>query len=151
MFTLEDDILVNQWVQGVQNTPVLLEWFESGSAERKLEILRYLVSLCKQARATSDEGLKAILASALNPRRSAGVLLAKGANTEIFNKLATLKNADGVDAFVLLLHLLKIADGRRKSSEDPASCTHWWHRDLSDTAVIESIRKDYLSGKLGCS
>lgn len=149
MFTLEDDILVNQWVQNVQNTPVVLEWFESGSPVRKLEILRYLVSLCKQARATSDEGHQAISASNLNPRRSASVLLAKGANTEILNKLSTLRNADGVDAFILLLHLLRIADERRKATETPANCNHWWHRDLGDPVILAEIKCAYLNGSLG--
>ena len=149
MFTLEDDILVNQWVQNVQTTPVILDWFESGSSERKLEILRYLASLCKQARATNVEGQQAISASALNPRRSAGVLLAKGANTEILNKLSTLRNADGVDAFILLLYLLRIADKRRKAAETPASCNHWWHRDLGDPIVLDEIKRAYRNGSLG--
>lgn len=149
MFTLEDDILVNQWVQNVQPTPVILEWFESSSSERKLEVLRYLVSLCKQARATNDEGQEAILASSLNPRRSASVLLAKGTNNEILNKLSTLRNADGVDAFILLLHLLRIADERRKAAETPTSCNHWWHRDLGDPVVLDEIKRAYRNGSLG--
>ena len=149
MFTLEDDILLNQWVQNVQTTAVVLEWFESGSAERKLEILRYLVSLCKQARATNDEGQEAILASSLNPRRSASVLLAKGTNNEILNKLSTLRNADGLDAFILLLHLLRIADERRKAAETPTSCNHWWHRDLGDPVVLDEIKRAYRNGSLG--
>jgi hypothetical protein len=149
MFTLEDDILVNQWVQDVQPTSVILEWFESSSAERKLEILRYLVSLCKQARAANEEGLEAILASSLNPRRSASVLLARGTNTEILNKLSSLRNADGADAFILLLHLLRIADKRRKLAENPASCNHWWHRDLGDPVVLNEIKRAYQNGSLG--
>ena len=149
MFTLEDDILVNQWVQNFQSTAIVLEWFESGSPERKLEILRYLVSLCKQARATNDEGQEAILVSSLNARRSACVLLAKGANTEILNKISTLRNADGVDAFILLLHLLRIADERRKAAETPANCNHWWHRDLGDPIVLDEIKRAYRNGSLG--
>lgn len=148
IFTLEDDLLLNQWVQKVQTTPVVLEWFESASAERRLEILRYVVSLCKQARATSDEAQQAITSSALNPRRSASVLLAKGVSPETFNKLSTLKNADGKDAFVLLLHLLRVSDDRRKASENPGSCTHWWHRDLGNPAVLEEIRAAYSRGSL---
>jgi hypothetical protein len=86
--------------------------------------------------------------SGLNPRRSASVLLAKGANTEILNKLAGLKKADGLDAFVLLLHLLKIADDRRRAAEEAGSCNHWWHRDLGEPTVLENIRKAYLQGVL---
>jgi Family of unknown function (DUF5958) len=151
MFTLEDDILVNQWVQNVQSTTVIFEWFESSSAERKLEILRYLVSLCKQARATNDEGQQAILDSSLNPRRSASVLLAKGTNVEILHKLSTLRNVDGGDAFILLLHLLRIADRRRKSAENPERCNHWWHRDLGDPVVLDEIKRAYQNGTLGAS
>lgn len=150
MFTLEDDILVNQWVQGVQQDSVLLEWFDSSSTVRQSEILRYLVSLCKQARATGEDGFQAVSASALNPRRSASVLLAKGASVEILNKLSSLKKSDGRDALVLLLHLLRVADERRKIGESPGSCNHWWHRDLSDDIVLSAIRREHASGKLGC-
>ena len=150
MFTLEDDILVNQWVQEVHPTPVLLGWFESSSPTRQLEILRYLVSLCRQARATGEDGPQAVSASNLNPRRSAAVLLSKGACVDILNKLSGLKQADGSDAFVLLLHLLRIADERRKADENPENRTHWWHRDLSDSAVLDAIRREHANGKLGC-
>jgi hypothetical protein len=75
MLTVEDDILINQWVQKVITTTVAFEWFESSSEERKFEILRYLASLCKQARASSIEGQQAIVASNLNPRRSASILI----------------------------------------------------------------------------
>jgi hypothetical protein len=148
MPTLEDDIFVNQWVQGVQSTPDVLHWFESSPTERQLEILRRLVALCKQARASGRDGVDAISSSALNPRRSACVLLSKGASVEILNKLSALKRADGVDALVLLLHLLKFADERRRAGEISGSCSHWWHRDLGDPKVLDEIRKAYSQGSL---
>ncbi len=150
MLPLEENILINQWVQKVKDSPTLLAWYEVSADLKKIEILEWLVSLCKQARATNEEGQQAILASALNPRRSAGVLLAKGTNTEILNKLSTLRNADGVDAFILLLHLLRIADERRKAAETLTSCNHWWHRDLGDPIVLDEIRRAYRNGSLGC-
>jgi len=149
MFSLEDDLLVNQWVQGVRVTSDLLNWYEPTLSERMTEILCYLVALCQQARAKPEDGGEAIVASGLNPRRSACVVLSKGASTETLNKMSTLKSTDGKDAFLLLLHLLKIADTRRRAQEGGAACNHWWHRDLSDPAIVESIRKDYANGRLG--
>lgn len=149
MFSLEDSLLVNQWVQGVRSTADLLEWFEAASSDRKTEILRALVSLSQQARAKAEDAKEAIAASGLNPRRSACVVLSKGATTETMNKLSKLKSTDGKDAFLLLLQLLGLADTRRRSQEGDSVCHHWWHRDLSRTAVIDSIREDYANGRLG--
>lgn len=149
MLNLEDSILVNQWVQDVKRTSDLLSWFETATDKRKSEILQSLVYLCQQARAVPSDGIEAIACSELNPRRSACVILSKGATTETLNKVASLKFVDGKDAFLLLLQVLKLADKRRRDQEGGSSCHHWWHRDLNDTAVLESIRNDYKNGRLG--
>jgi hypothetical protein len=148
MLTLEDDILINQWVQEIKATSVLVEWFESGTPDRRLELLRHLLNLCNQARVREEDSQMALVASKLNPRRSAGVILSKGATKSVLHKLSTLRKMDGGDAFVLLLHLLKIADERRRAAEGPGPCHHWWHRDLGDDAVVEAIRREYAAGRL---
>ena len=151
MLPLEEEILINQWVQKVTSTSKLTDWYDEVADPKKRELLVHLVSHCRQARASDSEGLEAVFASGLNPRRSASVLLSKGAGVEILNKISSLKSADGKDAFVLLLNLLRIADGRRQAGEAPGSCHHWWHRDLGDEAVLEIIRREHASGKLGYS
>lgn len=148
MLNLEENILINQWSQTIHPISVLIAWFESSSLDKQREILQNLVSLGRQARVAEEDWIRAISESSLNPRRSACVILSKGATVEALNKLSSLKNSDGKDAFVLLLHLFKIADERRKKKEDPEDCNHWWHRDLGNATVLENIRASYDRGEL---
>lgn len=143
MLPIDKDILINQWIQDVKPISDLTDWYDELADTEKKELLINLVSHCRQARAVNSDGVIAVTTSGLNPRRSAGVLLSRGTSVENLNKLASLRNADGKDAFVLLLNLLKIADNRRKSEEEPGSCSHWWHRDLSDDVVLRDILQEH--------
>ena len=147
MFSLDEYILINQWVQGLVETSVLLEWYQA-SPERDPFLRRHMAELCRQARATNEEAVQAVQLSGIKPGRTACVLLAKGAKPEIFHKMVQLRREDGLDVFLLLLHLLRVSDTRRRGSEDPSWCHHWWHRDLGNPAVLTEIRKQYLRGQL---
>jgi hypothetical protein len=149
MFSLDECILVNQWVQGIVPTFRLVEWFETSSDDGKSEILRQMMELCRQAKAAGDDGSKAVAASGINPRRTTSVLLSLGTTVERLHQVVGLtKSYDRSDAFVLLLHLLKVADDRRRANEAPGLCTHWWHRDLGNPRIVEDIRKAYSTGRL---
>ena len=38
--------------------------------------------------------------------------------------------------------LFGTAEGRVYRNEHPASCNHWWHRDLTDERVVEALLND---------
>lgn len=148
MISFEEQILVNQWVQEVCPTTVLLDWYASKGADEQAQILSSLLELCQQARVNITDGANAVHVSGINIRRSACVLLLNGAQTNTLRKLSNLQFKDGQVAFVLFLHLLRLADSRRRSNEAPGSCKHWWHQDLGNAHVLDSIRKAYLAGQL---
>ena len=142
-FSFSEYLLVNQWIQGLVPISTLSSWFEVSTDRRKADILEHLVELCEQARAKPEDGISAIRNSGLNPRRSAGVILSRGATRAAFRTLEKLKKADGNDAFVLLLHLLRVADIRRKAGESPGTCKHWWHLDLGNPEVVKELRQTH--------
>jgi hypothetical protein len=45
-------------------------------------------------------------------------------------------------AFRWFVYLFGVAERRFRQTERPESCNHWWHRDLDDPRVVESILKD---------
>lgn len=148
MLDLDDSILINQWVQNVRTDSELLTWFDTQTEECKETIRKEVRGLVQQAKYVLDDGSVAIKESQLNPRRSACVILAKGATHETLHKLTCLRNNDGKDAFILLLYLLRTADTRRRESEKETKCNHWWHRDLSDPKVLSEVLERYKNGTL---
>ncbi len=56
--------------------------------------------------------------------------------------LRTVDPKTRFDAFRLFVYLFGIAEGRRFQNEDRARCNHWWHRNLEDKRVVQSILDD---------
>jgi hypothetical protein len=55
----------------------------------------------------------------------------------------TTANAKHRDrAFGLFVHLFGEAERKVRRTEDPKECNHWWHRNLEDPAIVESILND---------
>lgn len=147
MLTFDETLLINQWVQGIKGDADLLAWYDAAVEDRKAEILRELVDLCRNARPHSDDGARAVAASGIKPGRSACVILSKTVDATSLHRVTQLRGIDGRDAYLLLFHLLRVADDRRRSQEDQP-CHHWWHRDLGDPSVVASLRQKYASGTL---
>lgn len=145
MLGFDRELLINQWVQGVKPDAEVLRIYDDTPVVNRHDILRELVDYCRQARPVPDDGERAVAASAIKPGRSACVILSKGVTNETLHRLAQLKGIDGLDAFMLLLHVLRIADLRRRRDE-PQPCHHWWHRDLGDERVVASLRERYQKG-----
>ncbi|NRA69270.1 MAG: hypothetical protein HRU19_32670, partial [Pseudobacteriovorax sp.] len=57
--------------------------------------------------------------------------------TMAMEKICTLPENEREKSFKLLVSLLGVSDGRRRSEE--VYCNHWWHRDLSDDEVVRDI------------
>ena len=47
-----------------------------------------------------------------------------------------------IKAFQWFVFLFGVAERRLIASEDPKFCNHWWHRNLDDSRVVESLLMD---------
>jgi hypothetical protein len=46
---------------------------------------------------------------------------------------------DREQAFRLFVHLFGEAERKARRIENPKACNHWWHRNLEDPTIVESI------------
>src|SRR6266481_3548957 len=53
---------------------------------------------------------------------------------------ASRQNRD--QAFIFFVHLFGEAERKVRRTENPKTCNHWWHRNLEDPRIVESILKD---------
>ncbi len=144
--TFEELVAINRWVQGESSAELrsLLDRWQG-----RLEVLiDLLLDLVRQARGTSGDVEAALGPSAVRPTRTAAILLRKGLHEESASKLRRAPELDREDACRLLLHLLRVADERRRALCCPESCDHWWHRDLGDPAVVAALRAAGADGSL---
>ena len=145
-FSIEDLIRVNRWSQGASGDEDIAIFVDEKSQEDLHSLLVWSGELARQASAWDKDAEEAILQVPFKPTRSACVILSRGVSSETYRKLESLKASDGQDAALLLLYLFKIADGRRCPAGQ--KCIHWWHRDLSDSAVIQEVKNAYEAGTL---
>ena len=61
---------------------------------------------------------------------------------ETFN----LNESELKKVWVILLNILKISDTRRKNSENPHLCSHWWHKDLRDSYYLKFLLRENRTG-----
>lgn len=148
MFSIQEEVILNQYAQGIKYASELLEWYNSFDIDKKRSILIEIWSLANQAGVIEKDvenaritvGLKAthtpvrMLYSEKLPFKNRGY------------KLADLKGKEQVQAFLLILNCFAIAEQRRKSKcdADKENCNHWWHQDLSNPQLIQEILKNKL-------
>jgi hypothetical protein len=56
--------------------------------------------------------------------------------------LQSASESDRVRAFKFFVHLFGEAERKALRQEDSKDCNHWWHRNLDDPRVVESILND---------
>lgn len=139
--TFDEEVILNQFSQRILSLDDVKSWFLKYSYEEKKNIVYGLLCMVIQSNAVSEDVyfaatyLKKVSSSAavmlLNPRKP-------------FYKfgydVCRLPEKDLDIAFCILLVTLSISDNRRKQSEPPHKCNHWWHKDLSDEKYINKIR-----------
>ena len=140
---LADEIAINQIQQELISQQDAKNWFLSFPTEAQQEILQRLSYMALQAGARETDVSLAIAKSKLRPTYTPCVLLSKGRLKEQMAKLLKLPNSEFIKAFFLLISLLAIADARRYSKYCQDGCSHWWHRDLSDSNVLNEIRCEF--------
>jgi len=139
-------ILLNQYVQSVANQEDIVRWYSSLDENAKQLAVKEIWILATQAQVSENDVMNATTQSGLKPTHTPVQMLK--INKMPFHRrgyeLATLKGTVLKQAFLLVLECFALAESRRKEQEDPKSCNHWWHKDLSDKKVVKEILDNNL-------
>ena len=145
ILTTSELILLNQYVQGVVPRIKIDNWFLSFSEDEKQSLVKSVWLLAVQAQIREDDIPAATSVAGLKPTHTPVVMISKG-SVSLHNRGYELSKLSGTllnQAFFLVLESLALAERRRKEREDPVTCNHWWHKNLSDEKVIKEILKKY--------
>lgn len=146
MFSIQEEVILNQYAQGIKPINELLEWYNSFDTEKKRSILVEIWSLANQAKVNEEDVENARIIAGLKVTHTPVRML----NSEALPfksrgfKVANLKGKEQVQAFLLILNCFAIAEQRRKSkcASEKENCNHWWHQDLSNQKLIQEILKN---------
>ncbi len=135
---LEDQVLVNQFGQGLIAIDQLTADFSLLEIMTKRKFLNELLFLIMQSKPEEGDIEPAIIKSDLKSTFTPCVLLKRGAANHNLKKIVNLPEYELTKAFVLLLSLFKIAYERRFNDEKD-NPHKWWYWDLSDHEKLEKI------------
>lgn len=136
--TLNEEILINKFGQGLINMNEILDSFNIFQFKQKQKYLASLVDLIIQSKAVEADIKQAIIISGLKSTYTPCVLLEKGPYKHVYEKIINLPEFELQKALTLLLSLFKIAYIRRYHIEKN-NPDKWWYWDLSDENLIKRI------------
>ena len=146
MLSIQEQLIINQYAQGIKSMSELLEWYNSFDTGKKRSILVEIWSLANQAKVNEEDVENARITAGLKVTHTPVRML--HSETLPFKnrgfKIADLKGKEQVQAFLLILNCFAIAEQKRKSKCDAKkeNCNHWWHQDLSNPKLIQEILKN---------
>lgn len=149
-FSLElpEIIRVNQLIRQTIDVEGFNSWYEQLPVPEKCALIHTLFEFAYQAGV--DQNIYAEALSAANLEIEHPLI-------EIFRTfigknypdwirfhewIKQLSEADRFIIFTFAVHLFGKAEGRSYRNEQKEWCNHWWHRDLSDERVVDSILND---------
>ena len=140
--TMEEEIFLNQFSQGIHTIDDMRQWFDSFDILNKRDIIENLLNMVIQSHPTIEEIESSAVTIGKLKSSSATILLNKNKPFNKFGyKICHLPEKELTTGFCILLLTLSKADNRRKCAEMPNECNHWWHKDLSDPIYIEELIK----------
>ncbi len=141
--TIDEEIFLNQFSQGIHSLDEMNAWFELYDLQGKRDIMDNLLNMVIQAHPTYDD-IK-LSATILGKEKSSSAVMLLNTNRP-FGKfgyeICGLSEKELINGFDILLLTLRKADNRRKDAEDLRECNHWWHKDLSDEDYLRKLRKE---------
>jgi hypothetical protein len=141
--SIKEKLLLNQYVQGIYKSDVIIEWFNQFNESDKRDILKGVWIISTQARVTEEDILLATKNAGLKISHTP-VRMLVSQKTVLRNRgfnLTKLRGKELNQAFNLILNCFALAEKRRKEKCDlnKEICNHWWHQDLSDPQIIKKI------------
>jgi hypothetical protein len=140
---IEQEILINQYAQGVVDENQLMFLFGSFDNRDKRTFLNEMLYWFIIQSKPKDEDIEpAIIASNLKQTYTPCVLLKKGIEKYKLEKIIRLPDNELEKIFILLLNLFKIAYNRRFEQEKNHP-DKWWYWDLADNEKVNTIISAY--------
>ena len=142
--TIEELLLINQYVQKIVLETDIKAWFSPLSEDEKQSIVKNLWMLAIQAQVVESDVNIAAENIGLKKTHTPVVMLLKG-EVSFQNRGYRLYELKGIvleQAILLALECFSLAESRRKLKKCGTSCNHWWHRDLSNDSIVNEIIKD---------
>lgn len=140
--SIEEQILINQFSQGLVSLDKMDDWFISFDRMNKKAVIHNLIIMVIQLHPTYEEMESAVKSLNKSKTSSAVKFLKRNQPFAKFGyELCDLPENELSNSFKILLVTLSIADNRRKSQENPDLCKHWWHKDLSDKKYLKQLKK----------
>ena len=140
--SIEEEIFLNQFVQNIHSLDEMNAWFKAYEISERRDVIENLLNMVIQSHPTMEELETSICAIGKLNSSTANILLSKDKPFSKFGyRVCHLPENELLIAFDVLLLILSKSDTRRKSLEKPHECNHWWHKDLSDQAYLNVIRK----------
>jgi hypothetical protein len=142
---IDDIILINQLAQGIVAIGEGERWFSDFDVKSRKAVLYNLGAMISQAHPKSEDAISAIVVSGLRKTLTPCILLSKPNLNAQLARMIDLPEPELPNVFKLLIHLLGIADKRRRETKPIDTVNHWWHRDLRNPEVIAEIRSQLNS------
>lgn len=121
------DVILNEFAQGLRDMSEAASWFEDLSVKDKSLCMAHLQFYVAQAHPTAREFEKAVTKSESNAIPVVVKFRNEGVSSAIHHVRGLISPDIAVQTFLLFLHLLKIADTRRRETDCADGCSHWWH------------------------
>jgi len=123
----EIDTQINRTAQGYQSELEIETWYSSLSKEDRIHVLGRISYFCLQAHPTEEEIPVAVHNSGLKEAFTPCVIILKNDIKSALQKIIKLPESEHVKCLRLLLSLLRVADGRRRTTDCAGGCHHEWH------------------------
>lgn len=140
---IEDEILFNQFGQGVQSEEKVMEKFEPLDINEKRAFLREIEYLIIQSKVRVNDIDEAIKKGKLKSTFTPCVILKKGLNHGNFEKVINLPENELGKVYKLFINLFKVGYYRRYLAEKGDS-NKWWYWDLSDERNVERVQRNEI-------
>ena len=135
---IEQEILINQFGQGIVEIRELLSLFESFDNLEKKYFFNEILYLIMQSKPMDNDIETAIRNSGLKSTYTPCVIIKKGVANYNLQRLINLPDNEWNKVFILLMNLFKIAYYRR-FTEEKNNPDKWWYWDLSSEKIVNFI------------
>jgi hypothetical protein len=142
--TIEQEILTNQYGQGLTHIDSLVSLFLEMKKESQKDFFLNLIDLIQQSKPLYEDIELAIQESKLKPTYTPCIVLQKGVESHNLIRIINLPESESPKALILLLNLFKVAYQRR-FIEEKNNPDKWWYWDLGDKKKLSTIISTYGS------
>jgi Family of unknown function (DUF5958) len=147
---LAEIIKVNQLVRDRIDFRGFEEWYEALSIPQQIALINTLFDFAYEAGVSENIWNESLPLTNFQNENELVVQLKLFHNDEIHTHswsdykrwIKELTDTERFNVFKIAIYLFGTAEGRVFKSESKTYCNHWWHRDLLNTRVVESILND---------